>query len=302
MAVITQGALETGPNTFKLLDQKGNRVCPPYQGATGGLATCGPLITIQGQAYDLFVTPTGTRPGSVLEPGNSFVFSGQAWPTLDVALTVAVTSPSGQLRTFTGRASPSGYIDAKGKTFTVTEPGVYTVHVALTQDRLVPSTGLAPNPPIVADGKTVLSAYNYTTPLSAILGSLDSTYRFTVAEARPEMAVVTQVTMQRPAGSWARTPSRITVRFSLPAGSESLRYTVTIPGLLIRDQAVPDAPAQLEVSLDAAALYDQGFTNVVLGAESLEITVTGKSNGKWFAKALNLRGVSPLGGAPATVR
>jgi hypothetical protein len=302
MAVITQEALETSPNTFKFRDQKGNRVCPPYQGAAGQLATCGPLITIQGLAYDLFVTPTGTRPGSVLEPGNTFVFSGQAWPTLDVALTVTVTSPSGQARTFNGRASPSGYIDAKGKTFTVTEPGVYTVHVALAQDRPVPSTGQAPNPPIVADGKTVLSAHDYTTPLSAILGSLDSTYRFTVAESRPEMAVATQVTMQRPEGTWARTPSRITVQFSLPAGSESLRYTVTIPGLIIRDQALTGAPSQVTVDLDAAALYEQGFTNVVLGAESLEITVTGKSNGKWFAKALNLRGVSPLGGAPATVR
>jgi hypothetical protein len=302
MAVITKAALETGPNTFQLLDPKGNRVCPPYQGATGGLATCGPLITIQGLAYDLFVTPTGTRPGSVLETGNTFAFSGQAWPTLDVAVTVTVTSPSGQLRTFTGRASPSGYIDAKGKTFTVTEPGVYTVHVALTQDRPVPSTGQAPNPPIVADGKTVLRTYGYAAPLSAILGSLDSTYRFTVAEARPEMAVATRVTLRRLAGSFARTPSRITAQFSLPGGSESVRYTVAIPGLLIRDQAVTGTPAQVEVVLDAAELYDQGFTNVVLGAESLAITVTGKSNGEWFAKALNLRGVSPLGGAPATVR
>jgi hypothetical protein len=65
---------------------------------------------------------------------------------------------------------------------------------------------------------------------------------------------------------------------------------------------VTGTPAQVEVVLDAAELYEQGFTNVVLGAESLEITVTGKSKGEWFAKALNLRGVSPLGGAPATVR
>jgi len=56
----------------------GNRLCPPYQGAAGGLATCGPILTIQGREVDLFVTPTGTRPGSVLEIGDTFVFSGQA--------------------------------------------------------------------------------------------------------------------------------------------------------------------------------------------------------------------------------
>lgn len=304
MAVITPGAVRTGPNTFSLRDPKGNRICPPYQGAAAGLATCGPLLTIQGLPYDLFVTPTGTRPGSILEPGDTFVFSGQAWPTLDVGITVTVTSPSGQARTFTGRASPSGYIDARGKTFTVAEPGVYTVHVSTVQDQIVPSTGLVPNPPIVADGKTVLSQHGYKEPLSSILGSKDSTYRFFVGAPRADILVNTQINMSvttLDGFPYAVVPSSVAVTLNLPAKADSLRYTVTIPGLVIKEIAVPDS-SQVRRELDWNTLYQDGFTNVVLGADSIEFTVTGRIGGQWFAKSLNLRGVSPLGGTPPTIR
>lgn len=306
MAVITHGAVQTSPQdpkTFTFPDPKGNRVCPPYQGATGGLATCGPLLTIQNQPYDLFVTPTGTRPGQVLQTGDTFVFSGQAWPTLDVAVAITVTTPSGQVKSFTGRATRSGYIDSAGKTFQVAEPGTYGVHVSLTQDRVVPSTGLAPNPAIVADGKTMLTAYGYKTPLSALLGTLDSTYHFTVAESRSILPVTTQITLANiDTFAFAKTPSHATLKFTLPANSDSLRYTVTIPGLVIRDQAVSGSPDQLTVDLDAKELYSQGFTNVVLGADSIEIVITGRSNGSWFARTLNLRSSTPFGGSPPTVQ
>ncbi len=306
MTVITPGAVRIpNTNTFSLKDPKGNRICPPYQGATGGLATCGPLLTIQGLPYDLFITPTGTRPGSVLEVGNTFVFSGQAWPTLDVGVTITVTSPSGQVRSFTGRASPSGYIDARGKTFTVSEPGVYTVHVAAVQDRVVPSTGVVPNPAIVADGRTVLRQYGYTAPLSAILGSPDSTYRFFVAAPRTDVATSTQITLSLTTMDgfpYMRVPSAVAVTFDLPANADSLRYTVAIPGLLIRDVAVSGSTARVRIALDWNTLYTDGFTHVVLGADSLEFTLTGRINGQWFAKALNLRGVSPLGGKPAVIQ
>ena len=77
---------------------------------------------------------------------------------------------------------------------------------------------------------------------------------------------------------------------------------VTVPGLIIRDEAVSGSPSQVTIELDQDELYDQGYTNVVLGAESMEITVAGAVDGAWFAKALNLRSSSPLGGAPASIR
>ena len=283
----------------------GNRLCPPYQGAAGGLATCGPILTIRDREVDLFVTPTGTRPGSVLEVGDTFVFSGQAWPTLEVAVEVTVTTPSGQVHSFSGRASSVGYIDAEGKKFTVTEPGVYTVHVKLVQDRPLPSTGLAPDPPIVADGRTTLSDYDYAAPLSAILGSSDSTYPFFVAEPRDDLAAGTVIDLHvtsRGGNPWMRVPRRIAITFDLPRDAESLQYTVTTPGLMIRDEMVTGSSSRIIIELDQEELYSQGYTNVVLGADSMEITLVGKLEGQWFAKAINLRGVSPLGGTPAIIR
>jgi hypothetical protein len=285
-------------------DGIGNRLCPPYQGAAGGLAACGPIMTIEGREVDLFVTPTGTRPGSVLEVGDTFVFSGQVWPTLDVAVEVEVTTPSGQVHTFSGRASSVGFIDAEGKKFTVTEPGLYTVHVKLVQDRPLPSTGLAPDPPIIADGLTTMEEYDYAAPLSAILGSPDSTYRFVVAERRDDLVIETRFDLSTGmlGGNISPpVPTSVVVTFDLPDVAESLRYTVTIPGLLIRDEEVSEPATRVTVALNQKDLYSQGYTNVVLGADSMEITLVGKLEGEWFAKALNLRGVSPLGGSPAII-
>ena len=300
MVVIVHQAIQRADGSYELKDLKGNRICPPYQGAGGGLATCGPLLTIEGREVDLFVTPTGTRPGSVLEEGDTFVFSGQAWPTLDVAVDVTVTSPSGEVHSFSGRASTVGYIDAVRKTFTVTEPGIYTVHVTVTQDRPVPSTGLAPDPPLVADGRTTMTEYGYDAPLSAILGSFDSTYRFFVAEPRDDIQVDTAITVSTP--FQRQVPTSITLTFGLPEDAKSVRYTVTIPGLIIRDEAVSGSPDQVRIELDQEELYAQGYTGVVLGADSMQITVVGEVDGEWFAKALNLRSSSPLGGAPASIR
>ena len=298
MGVIVPEAIKDKSGSYTLTDPKGNRICPPYQGATGGLATCGPLLTIEGREVDLFVTPTGTRPGSVLEVGDTFVFTGQAWPTLDVGVEVTVTSPSGAVHSYSDRANTVGYIDGKGKSFTVTETGVYKVHVALTQDRPVPSTGLAPDPPLVADGQTILSEYGYSAPLSAILGTIDSEYHFFVAEPWYDITVDTEITL-----GWGGlpVPRSVAVTFHLPDGVESRRLTVTVPGLLIRDVEVVGSASVVTVELSQDELYAQGYTNVVLGADSMEITLVGKLEGEWFAKALNLRGVSPLGGSPAII-
>ena len=286
-------------------DLIGNRLCPPYQGAAGGLATCGPILTIDDKEVDLFVTPTGTRPGSVLEVGDDFVFSGQVWPTLDVAVEITVTTPSGQLHSFSDRASSVGYIDSDGKKFRVTESGVYTVHVKLVQDRPLPSTGLVPDPPIVADGQTTLEEYDYTSPLSAILGSSDSTYPFFVADTSHDLTVETVIHLNPIIGggghTHTRVPTGIAVTFDLGREVKSAQYTVTIPGLLIRDEIISGSPSEITIELDQAELYSQGYTNVVLGADSIEITLIGKLEDRWFAKALNLRGVSPLGGTPAII-
>jgi hypothetical protein len=99
-----------------------------------------------------------------------------------------------------------------------------------------------------------------------------------------------------------RVPRRIAITFDLPRDAESLQYTVTTPGLMIRDEVITGSSSRIIIELDQEELYSQGYTNVVLGADSMEITLVGKLEGQWFAKALNLRGVSPLGGTPAIIR
>ena len=111
----------------------------------------------------------------------------------------------------------------------------------------------------------------------------------------------TAITLGR-SNEFSRVPTFIAVTFDLPEKADSLRYIVTIPGLVIREEEIPGSPEQVRVELHQDELYSQGYTNVVLGADSMEITLVGRIDGEWFAKALNLRGASPLGGAPATTR
>lgn len=302
MGVLIPEALRDGPRNYRFRDEKGQRICPPYQGAAGGLATCGPILTIGGIPFDLFVTPTGTRPGSVLTPGDRFVFSGLAWPTLDVAYEVTVTEPSGRERAFRGRASRVGYIDGRDAEFEVRDPGVYTVRVSLTQDRPVPSTGLAPSPPIVADGRTSQKEHPYGRPLSAILGSGDSTYRFYVGESDPATKVSTEIDLRSvPQRQGDRLPTRTTITARLGGRASEIHYTVGIPGLVVRSGTVKDA-AELVVVLREEELKSDGFTNVILGADSLDLTLAANVSGRWIVKAFNLRGVAPFGGEPVVFR
>ncbi len=302
MAVIIEesSSSESGDLTFG--DDKGGRICPPYQGAVGGLGTCGPLLTHYGRDVDLFITPTGTRPGNVLEPGDLFTFSGQAWPTLDVAVEVTVTGPDGDVRQFVNRANAVGYVDAEGMSFVVEEPGVYEVHVSAIQDRPVPSTGLAPDPALVADGRTTMDAYGYQDPLSAVLGSLDSTYRFYVVEEFGNSPIGSHISVLygEPGefsiygwpGSYVE---KVTFDYELPPGANGGHYSLTAPGLLIEEGTTPES-GKFALEVDQGDLYDAGFTQIILGADTLQLSIAYETADGWEAQILNQRGFSPLGG------
>ena len=302
MSVIIEesSSSESGDLTFG--DDKGGRICPPYQGAVGGLGTCGPLLTHYGRDVDLFITPTGTRPGNVLEPGDLFTFSGQTWPTLDVAVEVTVTGPDGDVRQFVNRANAVGYVDAEGMSFVVEEPGVYEVHVSAIQDRPVPSTGLAPDPALVADGRTTMDAYGYQDPLSAVLGSLDSTYRFYVVEEFGNSPIGSHISVLygEPGefsiygwpGSYVE---KVTFDYELPPGANGGHYSLTAPGLLIEEGTTPES-GKFALEVDQGDLYDAGFTQIILGADTLQLSIAYETAGGWEAQILNQRGFSPLGG------
>lgn len=177
---------------------------------------------------------------------------------------------------------------------------MYTVTVTATADRPVPSTGIAPSPVIVADGKTPQKGY--PGPLSAVLGTKDSTYHFTVATPRADVAVTTEITFeqQQIPGKAARTPTLIALTVTPPAGATDLRVTVGRLGLVLKDEPATGSPVRIELA--ANKLTADGFTNIVLGASSLDITVSGKVGSDWFARSIDLRGMTPFGAARATIR
>ncbi len=279
-------------------DEKGDRVCPPYQGAAGGLGTCGPILTHRGREVDLFITPTGTRPGSVLEPGDLFAFSGQAWPTLDVAVEVVVTTPSGVVHEFADRANVVGYVDPDGMSFVVDEPGIYEVHVSATQDLPVPSTGLTPDPVFVADGRTTMDVYGYEHPLSAVLGAQDSTYRFFVVEGRAEEVIEADVDSDVLPSTFTPTLSVGQISFShpLPDGVTEAHVSLTAPGLVLTDTVVAAVDGSIDVAITQQELDDAGFTQIILGADTLQLSIAYETADGWEAQILNQRGFSPLGG------
>ncbi len=302
MAVIVEEGSRSESGVWSFGDAKGNRICPPYQGAAGGIGTCGPLFTHRGREVDLFVTPTGTRPGSVLQPGDRFTFSGQAWPTLDVAVEITVTGPGGQVRSFQNRANPSGFVDADGMAFVVEQPGVYEVHVSATQDRALPSTGLAPVPAVVADGRTRMDAYGYSDPLSAVLGTTDSTYRFYVVEEQATAPIRSATSiLHGPAGptsvfGWAgNRVEKVTFEFPLPAGVDEAHYSLTAPGLVIEEGTVSGS-STVTVEVVQDDLYEAGFTQIILGADTMQLSIAYETPDGWEAQILNQRGFSPLGG------
>ena len=123
---------------FVLIDDEdslGSRVFPPFQGAGGG-PSGGPIMTLKGEEVDLFMLPTTVHPGAVLEVGDRFVVAGQVGPPLDSKITYTVTSPNGTVRTIHGQANAIGYFAVPDETFTVDEPGVWTVHVQVLHDGL----------------------------------------------------------------------------------------------------------------------------------------------------------------------
>jgi len=292
MAVIVKEAERNDSGGYTLRDEKGNRICPPYQGAAGGLGTCGPLLTHRGREVDLFITPTGTRPGSVLEPGDRFVYSGQAWPTLDIAVEVTVTSPSGVTRVFQNRANVVGYVGPAGMSFVVDEPGVYEVHVSATQDRALPSTGLAPDSTFVADGSTTMDVYGYEHPLSAVLGSNDSTYRFYVVDSKAATPIRSRTSVSDSrGGSYVE---GITFQYEIPEGVTEAHYSLTTPGLLVHQETV--SGDSVDIALGQQYLYDLGFTEIILGADTLQLSIAYETADGWAAQILNQRGFSSLGG------
>ena len=116
---------------------------PPFQGAAGG-PDGGPLLTLKGEDVNLFITPTGIQPGTVLEVGDTFSFSGAVWPNLASKIWVTATAPTGASHLIQGQADKYGYFYAPEGDFVVDEAGRWTVDVALIHDGYTSAGNVVP--------------------------------------------------------------------------------------------------------------------------------------------------------------
>jgi hypothetical protein len=186
--------------------------------------------------------------------------------------------------------------------FVVDEPGVYEVHVSATQDLPVPSTGLAPDPVFVADGRTTIDVYGYEHPLSAVLGTQDSAYRFFVVEGRAEEVIEADVDSDLLPSVFSPTLSvgQISFSYPLPDGVTGAHVSLTAPGLVLIDEVVAAVDGSIDVSIIQQELDEVGFTQIRLGADTLQLSIAYETADGWEAQILNQRGFSPLGGRVAS--
>ncbi|MEO0562850.1 MAG: hypothetical protein AAF125_12135, partial [Chloroflexota bacterium] len=129
--VRSAGIYATMAVTVDTGDARGSRVYPPYRGAAGG-PDGGPLFTLDGEDVEVFFHPTGTRPGDVLEVGDTLAVAGQVAPPLASDVEITVTSPSGTVTAVTTQASVIGYTFDPAALIAADEPGVWTVDVTVT--------------------------------------------------------------------------------------------------------------------------------------------------------------------------
>ena len=222
------------------------RVFPPFQGAAGG-ASGGPILTIKGQEIDIFFTPVGVMPGSVLEVGDTFSFSGAMWPTLPSLAEITVTTPSGETLSSTSRANKIGYLYNSDDDFVVTEPGAYTVNVRVTHD-----------------GMTSAGPVEEPFPTGGVLGTDDGTYVFYVVPEGPDnfLTVDTPRTgdeiTQVGQGEFA-----FTITGQLPSGltDTGVHYTTNLTGTVLESGPLTPQDGTFSYTYDVMAL-NADFPNV----------------------------------------
>ncbi len=87
---------------------------------------------------------------------------------------------------------------------------------------------------------------------------------------------------------------KISFEFPLPASVDEAHYSLTAPGLVIEEGTVSgSSTVTMEVVRDD--LYDAGFTQIILGADTLQLSVAYETSDGWEAQILNQRGFSALG-------
>jgi len=230
-------------------DSVGSRVMPPFQGMGGGSQDGGPLMTLKGQEVDVFFLPMGVRPGSVLEVGDTFSFSGHVAPPLDSRVMVTVTSPSNVVWTIDGHANKVGWFYDPAGNFVVDEPGVWIVEVRVVHDRIYQPGGLVP------------TSHNTGT----VLGASEGQYAFYIVESSaPRLSI----TAPSPGFlTWPNGLEAMNIEGTIPAGLSAavISYTIAMPGFILEQGSITPAGNTFTVTYDPVTLHND-FPNIDLTA------------------------------------
>ncbi len=229
-------------------DTTGSRVMPPFSGlGNGGWTTeGGPILTLLGEEIHIFLLPTGTRPGSILEVGDTFHFTGHIMPTLDSQVAYTVTTPGGTQFFGGGQANSIGYFYDPEEDFVVNEPGMWSVDVRVWHDGQC--SGGATIPPY---------------PSGDVLGSDTGRYWFYVV---PENQIPLQLTSPTLGFYYFENEvSPIIITGTLPSTFESVLvdYTISMPGYVLEHGQFLPTGKTYQVIFDPVAL-NEDFPNVDL--------------------------------------
>lgn len=206
-------------------DALGIRTFPPFQGYSGG-PDGGPIMILNGEEIDLFLTPTALHPGSIFEVGDSVHVAGIMWPTLDSKGTFTVTSPLGNQSIISGQANRFGYFYPEDGSFIVNEPGLWTVEVNLQHDAVVPSTGLAPSAQNTGDLLGARKCAGWSTSIGC-----GQFYFYVTAKDTPDL----QLDMARIQQNASVIP--ITFEGNLPSDWTNVqgKFTTSMPGYILEE-------------------------------------------------------------------
>ena len=83
-----------------------------------------------------------------------------------------------------------------------------------------------------------------------------------------------------------------------PRGEDHVRLRVATWGdpRPLQPQGTISGSGTLTVQVAQGELYEAGFTQIILGADTLQLSIAYRTNSGWQARTLNQRGFSPLGG------
>ena len=232
-------------------DTVGTRLMPPFpdEGNGGWPTTGGPILTLKGEEIDMFLLPTGVRPGAILQVGDTFDFAGHVMPTLNSRVEVEVVAPSGNTRIVSGRANPVGYFYKPEDGFVVDEPGLWTANVTIWHDGQIGSGEFVNCDPANPFDPTL------PCPSGNILGSANGSYAFyVVAPDSPRLTVTSPAPGQLAFGDQV-TP--IEVSGPLPPGvtNAAVDYTISMPGFILEQGPAQIGDGQFSLIFDPAGLH-----------------------------------------------